>query len=811
MVQPEQSLSHAANLTPRGRRNHPRVSHACQRCRAKKAKCDQQQPCSTCVKHAADCEYGIRRRSGRKKQQPYQNQSNDQAETPGARPSPRFTALDVVGDINQRTQGTEFYGTSSNFVLLNQLFASARQHDPSRYVSSEDHESISELFPAGIRSHNELPALGGDRLPISSSHHVQTGLTALSQDRVSIINLLSNEEVLSPPSRPKTPAGVPSDLQVESRSTGPICGGVRNGHSGSILRESPLAVPQSTRPEHTADIMTPPCASIGQNDRNNVVSLQASKRRRLEKAYIHVFFNNLHHLHPMLDPFHFEERCERDIGGTRTTTERQKGFRHFSALYNIVVAVGALIAGRNVLEDLGPDMQTCIVELVESGIPERRISSQIISRTYFRKSKDRLGDTSAVCSLESAQTLLLMSLYCQNSHMPHRCYMYCGQAVRTALAIGLANESASMSAEDRKAARRTWWCIYSHEIDMSCSSGRRDSLRKPHSYQIPLPLIKDVTIEVSGAPETENKNVAMINEMVRFAAILRRISKELYHDAKSLTLPEKSTIAMELDGLLSDWKANLPEWLDFGTLSFREEEWAGKQKLVLHLRYLNARILAHRLFLAPSTNDHSLDVSDHVGLCLDAARETIRVLHDAYAHRHYFRTWWYNSTYTLYAGMIVLYVILQGATALRSEDLLDDVIKAQNILESMQEATVALRSAKLLREVLGIARSRNQRDAANSGPLSDSCTDQVNDEIQGQRDVNDFVPNAHHYFPQAIFATDGHCADPGPLFAPLIDPGLLQDFTTGLDASADIDTSAFLFEDLYNDRLGVFPTIGSGV
>ena len=384
--------------------------------------------------------------------------------------------------------------------------------------------------------------------------------------------------------------------------------------------------------------------------------------------------------------------------------------------------------------------------------------------------------------------------------------MYCGQAVRTALAIGLANESTSMSAEDRKAARRTWWCIYSHEIDMSCSSGRRDSLRKPQSYQIPLPLISDQPVGDSIAPETENKNVTMINEMVRFASVLRRISKQLYHDTRGLTLPEKSIIAKELDGLLGDWKANLPERLDFGSISFRDEEWAGKSKLVLHLRYLNARILAHRLFLAPSTNEHSLAMSDHVELCLGAARETIHVLHDAYAHRQYFRTWWYNSTYTLYAGMIVLYVVLLRATPLRTEDLLDDVVKARNILESMQEAKVALRSAKLLQEVLEVARSRNERDTGNPGPPPGSFTHLANDENLTRRNVNNLEPNVNYSFPQDFFATDGDCANPGPLFTSLIDPGLLQDFTTGLDASADMDTSTFWFGDFNNDNLDIYPT-----
>ena len=382
--------------------------------------------------------------------------------------------------------------------------------------------------------------------------------------------------------------------------------------------------------------------------------------------------------------------------------------------------------------------------------------------------------------------------------------MYCGQAVRTALAIGLANESTSVSAEDQKAARRTWWCIYSHEIDMSCSSGRRDSLRKPHNYQVPLPVINDQVVDAPDPTKSENKTVAMINEMVHFAAILRRISKELYHDAKGLTLLQKSMIAKELDDLLSDWKSNLPEWLDFSRTSFREEEWAGKQKLVLHLRYLNARILAHRLFLAPRTNDSQVDMSDHVSLCLDAARETIQVLYVAYAHRHYFRTWWYNSTYTLYAGMIVLYVVMLRATALCSEDLLNDVLKAQSILESMQEATVALRSAELLREGLEIARSCS--DTAFTLPFDGSRANQANGEPRTRPDTQDLTPNPDHYISQTAFAPHGYGTDPGPLFASLIDPGLLQDFTTGLNTLADLDTSSFLFDNSYGTWPGEDPT-----
>jgi hypothetical protein len=380
--------------------------------------------------------------------------------------------------------------------------------------------------------------------------------------------------------------------------------------------------------------------------------------------------------------------------------------------------------------------------------------------------------------------------------------MYCGQAVRTALAIGLANETTSMPAEDQKAARRTWWCIYSHEIDMSCSSGRRDSLRKPQNYQTPLPLIRDHSTGVSDAIKSEDRKIAMINEMVHFAAILRRISKELYHDPKGLTLLQKSVVARELDHLLGDWKDKLPEWLDFNKPSFREHEWAGKQKLVLQLRYLNARILAHRLFLIPRKHDSQIDMSGHVNQCLDAARETIQVLHVAYAHRHYFRTWWYNCTYTLYAGMIVLYVVMLRATDLCSENLLSDVVKAQDILQSMQEASVALRGAELLREGLEIARSCSQRDVALSIPPDGLHTNQANDGSRTQLHAHESNPSTDNDVSQTAFAVSGYEADAGSLFASLIDPGLLQDFTTGLNALADLDTSPYLFDNPYGSWLG---------
>ncbi|KAI1028546.1 hypothetical protein LB503_002099 [Fusarium chuoi] len=748
------------------RRNLPRASHACQRCRAKKAKCDQQQPCANCVRHEWDCVYGLRRKNARASTVSVLN--DVQRNTP---PSPlsssrsyydeaargsepieqahstgRIDDGDVVGDINQHTHGTEFYGTSSNFVLLNQFFVYAQKNLPPGQPNSSGN--------AGFLSAN---AQDGSVL----------GHGLVTQSPISIVNLLSDRGVLEPPSRPKTPptrAGAHDEIQARSSQE------TRQGTAGfedSVHRDPPAATSQN---------------------RASADNSLSSSKQRLEREYIRQFFNNLHHLHPMLDPIAFPKQCEELVWSSPNSVESNKTQRHFFALYHIVVAVGAIVAGSCITQDFERDIDICM-KLPTRGQdfnPSRL--SQELSKKYFRKSRMLLGDVFEVCSLESAQTLLLMSLYCQNSLKPHACYMYCGHAVRTALAIGIARETPSNSIEDRKAARRTWWCIYSHEIDMSCSAGRRDSLGKPRNYQIDLPHIKGQHVVISNQPDLENCSAAMINEMVHFAAVLRRISKELYYDSKGLTLQQKSAVAKELDRLLDDWKAKLPSYLDFTAVSFREQEWAAKQKLVLHLRYLNARIVLHRPFLEQPMLTAEANMSTHAELCLDAARKTICVMYDAYANRHYFRTWWYNSTYTLYAGMIVLYIIMLGPTALPSEDLLADAVKAHDILQSMEEATVARRSASLIQEGLEVARACVQRqqtrpDGDTELPIFDGA----------QGDLNSIADQ----FSSAVSGQD-HA-----LLASIIDPNLLQDFM-----AADQDALGLGFEmpsldGLYGEALDV--------
>ncbi|KAF4340676.1 activator of stress s 1 [Fusarium beomiforme] len=742
------------------RRSLPRASHACQRCRAKKAKCDQQQPCANCVKHECDCVYGLRRKNARatnvavvshahqstpsplSSSRTQQDEGVQQSPFEQAHSSGRIDDDDVVGDINQHTHGTEFYGTSSNFVLLNQFFVYAQKNLPSGQPSSH----METGFLSTNAHDGNVPTQG-----------------LVTRSPISIVNLLSDREVLEPPSRPKTPPQPSGGQERSSLETR----GITEGPDDAVHHDTSTITHQ------------------GVSSMDNSLS---SAKLRLEREYVRQFFHNLHHLHPMLDPVAFTARCEELIWTASASLENNKSQRHFFALYHIVVAVGAIVSGSCITQDLERDIKICMKQPTQPQGFNPSLISQELSKKYFRKSRMLLGDVFEVCSLESAQTLLLMSLYCQNSLKPHACYMYCGHAVRTALAIGIARECLSNSIEERKAARRTWWCIYSHEIDMSCSAGRRDSLGKPRNYQIDLPHIKTDDATESIQSDLENCSVAMINEMVHFAAILRRISKELYYDSKGLTISQKSSVAKELDRLLDDWKARIPSYLDFAIVSFREQEWAAKQKLVLHLRYLNAKIILHRPFLEEPMHRAEANMSTHAELCLDAARKTICLMYDAYANRHYFRTWWYNSTYTLYAGMIVLYIIMLGPTAVPAEDLLADAVKAHDILQSMEEVTVARRSASLIQEGLEVARACIQR--RQNRP--DGNTEQPGfDESQGDfSNIADQLTNAVSGQDHALLAS-------------IIDPNLLQDFM-----AADQDALGLGFEmpsldDLYGGALDV--------
>ncbi|GLA08509.1 hypothetical protein AnigIFM60653_010043 [Aspergillus niger] len=815
------------------RRRPPRASRACETCRVRKTKCDQAQPCSYCAYHSLDCFYRAAgpneastaakrqaqiREAQKSKTRPSpwpdvsQNNQNNlhQSDSPdhytprvarsigniNASSPTVFTpkrdddsivaatpelcdsaSRDGLSGVNLHTNGTEFYGNSSNLAFLGNLYARARNQAENKPLTIPDNEPS---YPSNGGTNAVVNSLSdktaADQLTPNSPADKQSESSQTNKAQLSIVNLLYN---------PKYPSHSPPQ----------ISGGAEDDRQGRKENAEGTRANAQSFVDHRYE-MTPV-----------IDRLSDEAQLEIEKMFISSYFCNKHYIHPMLCKTNFMRRCENEAFVLPRRPGFLRGISKFSGLYFSVVALGAINASPH---------ETALLDHYCNYLPYLgkpgamgKPSSLDFADYYFGKAKQALGDLFESCSLESAQALLLLSVFCQNALRPHSCFMYSGMAVRTAVAIGLASGMSSVSLDTRKEGRRTWWCIYSHEIEMCCSSGRLDSMKDLQYYQVPLPTLKATSGNLLD-PDAEDDHVAMIPAMVALAQIMSEASHLLYHSPKR-SMSEMSQIAMSLDHKLLAWKATLPHFLNIDAASLNDTEWAFKQKLVLRLRFYNTRILIHRPFLAASASStESSNLFQHLHTCLDAARTSIQMQYESFLHRIYIRTWWYNTTYALYGAMILLHLVLSGFPSIRDEDLLLDVEKSLDIFESMNNIVVARRCAEMIREVLEVARACVARRrslipsaAAHTSTLAPppthfgidaatataTATDPTAVQNRGDNLTGMVPPGTDSDFFFSLFNQDSQPDTRAEILANLVDPTILEDFAFG---SGGGDFSFFL-------------------
>ncbi|KAL5333365.1 fungal-specific transcription factor domain-containing protein [Aspergillus crustosus] len=362
-----------------------------------------------------------------------------------------------------------------------------------------------------------------------------------------------------------------------------------------------------------------------------------------EQAHVFMsgYFENIHFIHPFINKEDFFLRAQ-DLWMRRTPTPDPS----FVALYLSVLSFGALL---RVWDE-----------------------SQLGGLTRFEWSRKLFGEAQLYLnylhfpnSLDAVQSLYLMAKICQNELNPNLAYMYLGLAIRTSLAAGFNRNVRHSGDPHAEWISKTWWGIYSLEIEMSFSLGRPDTLGLDDYHNRPL-------------PPRDNSLYAVIPWMVDFARITRKVSVQIYH--RRLTLPEKLSVALAIEEELDTWMAQLPDRLrpDFITgvdedvdkarNDLKDPKWARRQRLVLGIRYYNVKMLLFRPFLrhSGSSLDHrsgqasdaesflAKQISETVTKCLDAAERTIAVIHDIYRVHTFFRCWWYNITYVTFATSTLL-------------------------------------------------------------------------------------------------------------------------------------------------------------
>lgn len=304
----------------------------------------------------------------------------------------------------------------------------------------------------------------------------------------------------------------------------------------------------------------------------------------VEREFARLYFQNLHNVHPILDPAAFLTRCEKEVWSRTAPNSTSYPQRRFLALYNAVLAIGAITAGeeseytwktQSLTDQIGELEALSGIEASPSTYTPLRFA-----RVFFERAKSYVGDVFESSCFESAQTLLLLSVFCQNALKPHSCYMYSGMASRTALAIGLTSTSS-----ESEPASLLWWALYSHEIEMCASAGRESALKDRSCYRIPLPH-----------GPTNNSGRDLIVCMVELAELLNELSNDIYRDSGHSSMSDRSARALALDKRLEQWKDHLPPQLNFNQVSLKEPEAVTKQKIVLKLRTSHCFLIGFLIF-----------------------------------------------------------------------------------------------------------------------------------------------------------------------------------------------------------------------
>jgi hypothetical protein len=201
--------------------------------------------------------------------------------------------------------------------------------------------------------------------------------------------------------------------------------------------------------------------------------------------------------------------------------------------------------------------------------------------------------------------------------------------------------------------------------------------------------------------------------MIPFAHITR-VSMAMYLSMASMR--EKISIANDIESQMDIWISSLSERIRPGfpreNDSFRilkDPKWARRQRLVLHIRYCNVKMVLYRPFLAyasQSTERIPVVLEATVTKCVDAARKTIEIMHETFRHHIFFRTWWYNTTYILYAASIIVCHATQVAPSPEKPDLFRLVGMTVEILEAVEECFVAKKAGEMSKQSLSTARQR---------------------------------------------------------------------------------------------------------
>ena len=107
----------------------------------------------------------------------------------------------------------------------------------------------------------------------------------------------------------------------------------------------------------------------------------------------------------------------------------------------------------------------------------------------------------------------------------------------------------------------------------------------------------------------------------------------------------------------------------------------------------------------------------HIEKCVTAASATVHYLHEVFVSRHYFRSWWYNSTYALFATMVLLYCVLRNPHQDSITAICADIEMGIEVFQAMGTHRVAKRCLELVSSVYDLAQKIIQNDMTEQNTM----------------------------------------------------------------------------------------------
>ncbi|KAJ5154352.1 transcriptional regulator family: Fungal Specific TF [Penicillium coprophilum] len=588
------------------RTKRPRAAQACDRCRLKKYKCNEQYPCLHCKKSNLTCIY-----------------QGNYRERESSRSAEYVTELEMkVEELTSKLRDAEAK-TSTRSPILPTAETPCSMRDastpregirlseiPKEPTESADDKISKSTYTDGIESH-------GGTCAAAITGHLKKAHEPKGQEKA--CSCASDSSIISKVYRP---------------SFSPSCA----AGTGQTL-----AIEQQTYYFDQAHI------------------------------FMNGYFESIHYIHPFVDKEDFLARAN-DLWFNRSRTPEPS----FVALYLSVLSLGSLVRVWDEDTIAGLDRFEW-------------------SRKLFREAQVYLDRLQFSNDLETVQCLYMMAKVCQNELDPKLAYMYLGLAVRTCLSAGFNRDIPCLGDSKQRSGwiSKTWWGLFSLEIEMSFSVGRPDTLGMDEYHTRSIPLRDD-------------SEFAIIPWMIDFAQIIRQVSVQIYHSR--ISLEDKLQLALQIEMEMDRWLARLPEMIKpdiSGHVMFRsalrDPKWARRQRLVLGTRYYTVKMLLFRPFLshfkrklrnAPSELDQTFNK------CLDSAMKALQLVHDIYRVHTFFSCWWYNTTYVMFAISTLLLPMSRLGMCAETMPFLRSVEMGVEILDAMEESAIARKSARIIRHYL---------------------------------------------------------------------------------------------------------------